>query len=74
MKVIDRLGEPLTVTFGDLAIDEGFIDEDGDTNIKIGIGCTMYWSSDHWVDRHMEDDTLIIPIEVTYIFERKDKQ
>ena len=39
MKVIDKLGEPLTVTFGDLAIGEGFIDEDGDTNIKIGIGC-----------------------------------
>ena len=37
MKVIDKLGIPLTVTFGDLAIGEGFIDEEGDTNIKIGI-------------------------------------
>ena len=71
MKVIDKLGVPLTVTFGDLAIGEGFIDEDGDTNIKIGIGCSMFWSSNRWIDRHINDDTLIIPIEVTYTFERK---
>ena len=71
MKVIDKLGVPLNVTFGDLAIGEGFIDEDGDTNIKIGVGCSMYWSSDRWIDRHINDDTLIIPIEVTYTFERK---
>ena len=72
MKVIDKLGVPLTVTFGDLAIGEGFIDEDGDTNIKVGIGCTMYWDGDHWIDHHIDDDTLIIPIEVTYTFERKE--
>lgn len=72
MTVIDRTGVPLTITIGDLAIGEAFIDTDGDINIKVGVGCAMYWSNGQWIDRHVDDDMLIIPLEVTYTFERKE--
>ena len=71
MQVIDRRGTLLTTTIGDLAIGEAFTDSDGDINIKVGIGCAMYWNGVQWIDRHVYDDTLIIPLEVTYTFERE---
>ena len=71
MQVIDKRGTPLTTTFGDLAIGEAFQDIDDDINIKVGLGCAIYWSSGHWIDRHIDDDLLIIPLEVTYTFERE---
>lgn len=70
MKVIDKLGIPLNTTFGELAIGEGFVDKDNDTNIKVGFDRAMYWLSDHWACHHVDVDTPIIPIEVTYTFER----
>ena len=71
MQVIDRRGIPLTTTIGDLAIGEAFTDSDGDINIKVGICCAMYWDGAQWVDRHINDDLLIIPLEVTYTFDRE---
>lgn len=71
MKVIDRRGIPLTTTVGDLAIGEAFTDNDGDINIKVGIGCAMYWDGAQWIDHSIDDDMLIIPLEVTYTFERE---
>ena len=71
MQVIDRRGQKLTTTVGDLAIGEAFTDSDGDINIKVGIGCAMYWDGGQWIDRHIDDDMLIIPLEVTYTFERE---
>ena len=74
MQVIDRRGKKLTVTVGDLAIGDAFQDEDGDINIKVGIGCAMYWDGGQWIDRHLDDDTLIIPLEVTYTFESEGRR
>ena len=71
MTVIDRRGTPLTTTIGDLAIGEAFTDNDGDINIKVGIGCAMCWVDERWIDRYIDNDTLIIPLEVTYTFERE---
>jgi hypothetical protein len=71
MQVIDRRGMPLNTTIGDLAIGEAFTDDDGDINIKVGIGCAMYWNGERWMDRHIYEDMLIIPLEVTYTFERE---
>jgi hypothetical protein len=72
MQVIDRRGILLTTTIGDLAIGEAFTDSDGDINIKVGIGCAMYWDGERWIDRYIDEDSLIIPLEVTYTFERKE--
>ena len=72
MQVIDRRGIPLTTTIGDLAIGEAYQDEDGDINIKVGVGCAMYWDGGGWIDRLVDEDRLIIPLEVTYTFEREE--
>lgn len=75
MQVIDRRGKKLTVTFGDLAIGDAFQDEDGDINIKVDVGSSIYWSetSNFWApSRAHSDDELIIPLEVTYTFEREE--
>lgn len=71
MTVIDRRCTPLTTTIGDLAIGEAFTDIDGDINIKVGVGCAMCWVGERWIDRPIDNDTLIIPLEVTYTFEKK---
>ena len=72
MQVIDKRGIPLTTTIGDLHIGEAFTDCDGDINIKTGFGCAMYWNGLEWIARHVDGDMLIIPLEVTYTFERED--
>ena len=71
MQVIDKRGVPLTTTFGDLAIGDAFQDIDDDINIKVGLGCAICWSGGQWIDRYIDDDLLIIPLEVTYTFERE---
>lgn len=72
MTIIDKREIPLTVTFGDLAFGDAFQDNDGDINIKIGFSCAMYWSDSQWIDRDINEDTLIIPLEVTYTFGSKE--
>ena len=72
MQVIDRRGRKLTTTLGELAIGEAFQDDDNDINIKVGLGCAMYWDGGQWIDRHMDEDLLIIPLEVTYTFESEE--
>ena len=74
MQVIDRRGIPLSTTVGDLAIGEAFADGDGDINIKVGLGCAIYWDGGRWIDRHIDDDMPIIPLEVTYTFEREKER
>lgn len=72
MQVIDRRGQKLTVTFGDLAIGDAFQDEDGDINIKTDIGSAIYWTGEYWAtSRAYGGNELIIPLEVTYTFERE---
>ena len=72
MQVIDRRGRKLTTTFGDLAIGDAFQDTDDDINIKVAIGRAMYWDGGQWIDRCVDDNSLIIPLEVTYTFEREE--
>ena len=72
MTVIDKRADPLTVTFGDLAIGEAFQDEDGDMCIKTDVGAAIYWADDFWGTSYSyRDDELIIPLEITYTIERK---
>ena len=71
MQVIDRRGTPLTTIFGDLAIGDAFQDNDDDINIKVGVNRAMYWCAGQWIDRNVDDDLLIIPLEVTYTIERE---
>jgi hypothetical protein len=72
MTVVDRRGVPLTTTFGDLAIGEAFTDDDGDINIKTDVGAAIYWTGEYWATScHYSGDELIIPLEVTYTFERE---
>lgn len=72
MKVIDNTAIKLTTTFGDLAIGEAFIDNDGDINIKTDLGASIYWAHSYWETQYTwEEDEYIIPIEATYTFERK---
>ena len=75
MQVIDRRGILLTTTFGDLAIGDAFQDNDGDICIKTDIGAAIYWSETGkcWAPCcAYSDDELIIPLEVTYTFEREE--
>lgn len=75
MQVIDRRGRKLTVTFGDLAIGDAFQDEDGDINIKTDVSSAICWIGEHWVPTYVYGgDELIIPLEVTYTFEREEKR
>ena len=75
MKLIDKRAIPLNVTFGDLPIGDAFQDEEGDINIKMDIGASIYWAEDHWVTSYTHDEEeLIIPLEITYVVERKNKQ
>ena len=73
MQVIDRRGKKLTTTFGDLAIGDAFTDDDGDINIKTDVGAAIYWTGEYWATScAYSGDELIIPLEVTYTFEREE--
>jgi hypothetical protein len=72
MQVIDRRGQKLTTTFGDLAIGEAFQDNDGDMCIKTDIGAYMYYDHYEWIPKYdLDADELIIPLEITYTIERE---
>lgn len=72
MQVIDKRGTPLTVTFSDLNIGDAFQDNDGDICIKTDIGAAIYWTGSRWAYHiAFSGDELIIPLEVTYTFERE---
>ena len=72
MQVIDRRGQKLTTTFGDLAIGEAFQDNDGDMCIKTDIGAYMFYHYGDWIAANdLGEDDLIIPLEVTYTIERE---
>ena len=77
MQVIDKRGIPLTTTFGDLKVGDAFQDDDGDICIKTDTHTAIYWedgTSDggSWFHhRSFSERDLIIPLSVTYTFERK---
>ena len=72
MQVIDRRGTPLTTTFGDLAIGEAFQDNDDDICIKTDVNACMYYVYGMWTPKYnLDADDLIIPLEITYTFERE---
>jgi hypothetical protein len=77
MQVIDRRGQKLTTTFGDLAIGEAFQDCNNELCIKTDIGTAMLWyeTKGIWIPKYSyEEDELIIPLDITYTIERKSKQ
>lgn len=77
MTVIDKRAIPLTITFGDLAIGEAFQDCNNELCIKTDTGTAMLWYEEKgiWIPRYSyEGDDLIIPLEITYKVERKNKQ
>ena len=69
MKVIDNRKGGNLVRFGDLAIGEAFVDDDGDVHIKTDLGATMYWNADEkiWQPYHSnhEDDS-VVPVNISY--------
>lgn len=75
MQVIDRRGTPLTTTFDDLNIGDAFQDDFDDICIKTGVRSAIYWTDGHWA-LHVSfcGDELILPLEVTYIFERGERR
>ena len=76
MIVIDKRAIPLTVTFGDLAIGEAFQDCNDELCIKTDIGTAMMWHETKgiWIPKYSyEEDELIIPLEIIYKIEGKNK-
>lgn len=72
MQVIDRRGTPLTTTFDDLNIGDAFQYEDDDICIKTNVDSFIYWTGSRWESRvAFSGDELILPLEVTYTFERE---
>lgn len=76
MKLIDKRAIPLNVTFGDLPIGDAFQDECHNLAIKTDLSAAMVWDErqEFWRPNHSyEGDELIIPLEITYVAERKNK-
>lgn len=77
MKLIDKRATPLNVTFGDLAIGDAFQDCNNELGIKTDLYMAMIWheKKEYWFPRNSYDtDELILPLEITYVIERKNKQ
>lgn len=77
MQVIDRRGQELTTTFGDLAVGEAFQDEQNRLCIKTDLKASMRyndWDCVWYPDYSHDADELIIPLEVTYTIEREREE
>ena len=74
MTVIDKRAIPLAVTFGDLAIGEGYQDDENYACIKTGARTKIYYEEEtgRWETWDEEIDTLVIPLDVTYTIKRKE--
>lgn len=75
MKLIDKRAIPLNVTFGDLPIGDAFQDECHNLAIKTDFSAAMIWDEieEIWRPSYSYDgDELIIPVEITYVVERKN--
>lgn len=72
MTVIDKRAIPLTVTFGDLAIGEGYQDEENYVCIKTGARTKIYYEEEtgKWEAWDEEENTLVIPLNLIYTIER----
>lgn len=74
MQVIDKRETSLTITFGDLAIGEAFQDEQNRVCIKTDLRAAMRyneWDCVWYSDYSHEADERVLPLEVTYTFERE---
>lgn len=73
MTVIDNRRNNITATFGDLAIGEAFLGNDGDFCIKTDLGAVIVWCGYWYADysSYSEDD-VVVPLEVTYSFTNKE--
>ena len=72
MQVIDRRVVTLTTTFDDLKIGDAFQDDDGDICIKTNVSSAIYWTGSYWAfHTPFCGSEAILPIEVTYTFERE---
>lgn len=72
MTVIDNRRKNITTTFGNLAIGEAFLSEEGEFCIKTDIGAAMewkgYWHPVYYYSAYEE----VTPLEVTYSFTNKE--
>ena len=72
MTVIDNRRNNLPAIFGDLAIGEAFLDEDGDFCIKTGLGVAIVWVG-YWYPAYTYSESdVVVPLEVTYSFTDKE--
>ena len=69
--VIDKLGRPLTHTFGELENMDFFQDTDNNICVKIGWDRKLIWHGGGWIHTtHIGDDELVIPLKATITLER----
>lgn len=69
--IIDKLGTPLTHTFGELENMDFFQDTDNNICVKIGWDRKLIWHSGGWTHTtHIGDDELVIPLKATITLER----
>ena len=70
--VIDKLGIPLTLTFGELEDIDFFQDTRDQLCVKIGKDRKLIWQGEHWAHTAKVDkDELVIPLKATITLERK---
>ena len=72
MKLVDRRGIPLSTTFNDLLIGDCYQDDEGNVCIKTSRDRCIFFSTDEgeWLSASENLDTLIIPLQATFIVER----
>lgn len=74
MNVIDKRTNPLTATFGDLAVGDAFQDCNGELGIKTDFCSAMLWYEEKkvWLPCYSyEKWELVTPLEITYTIEEK---
>ena len=70
--VIDKLGIPLTHTFGELENMDFFQDTDNNICVKVGWDRKLIWHGGGWTHcTHIDNDELVIPLKATITLERK---
>ena len=72
MTVIDNRRRNITTNFGDLAIGEAFLDEEGGFFIKTDVGAAMRWDDEWYPVYYFCKYDEVTPLEVTYSFTDKE--
>ena len=69
--VIDKLGIPLTHTFGELENMDFFQDTDNNICVKVSWDRKLIWYGSGWIHcTHIDNDELVIPLKATLTLER----